>query len=133
MKIKDLRKGQIVTWEYNGHKAIGAIAYDGEAYEAIAVNYFRDSQFDEGDIWLMDEIYVGNDYKTWRIAEDEDISRATDNEINQLLKALKKYSVEYKYDSKNKILYGDFFNPTFKMKVKSFCKNTIEKIKNIWK
>ena len=53
-------------------------------------------------------------------------------EINQLLKALKIYSVEYKYDSKNKILYGDFFNPTFKMKVKSFCKNTIEKIKNIW-
>ena len=74
MKIKDLRKGQIVTWEYNGHKAIGVIAYDGEAYEAIAVNYFRDSQFDEGDIWLMDEIYVGNDYKTCRIAEDEDIS-----------------------------------------------------------
>lgn len=112
-----MKKGfkEIVAWQYDGRTAIGVL-YDWDDYVSVAVNYFMDSNINEGDLWYMDSIYKD---------EGTEVRQATEVEVRTLIKALDEHKLHYAYDAKtNTIRYYDVY-PTMWMKIKDWFKRKL--------
>ena len=106
-----MKKGfkEIVAWQFDGRTAIGVL-YDDfcEHYISVAVNYFMDSNIQEGDLLYMDDIHKD---------EDTEVRLANRDEIKTLIKALDKYGVKYKYNEEEQTIRLYFAYPTIGMKI----------------
>lgn len=106
-----MKKGfkEIVAWQYDGRTAIGVLCDDYcNHYISVAVNYFMDSNIQEGDLWYMDDIHKD---------DDGEIRLANNDEISTLINALNKHGVQYKYDKEERTIRIYFAYPTIRMKV----------------
>lgn len=92
---------KIVAWQYDGRTAIGVLNSDCcDNYVSVAVNYFMDSNMQEGWLWFADNIHTD---------EGTAVRPATDEEIQILIKALEKHNVKYEYDAKTKTIFDKEF------------------------
>jgi hypothetical protein len=69
--------GQVIAWDFMGMTAVGLV--DGKEWVKIAVDYKMDSQIEEGDTWVCDNVYTD---------EDSEVRLANDDEVCKLFKAL---------------------------------------------
>lgn len=107
-----MKKGfkKVVAWQYNECTAIGVL-YEFHNYISVAVNYRMDSNIEEGDLWLCDEIHTDDGAK---------IRYATDEEIQTLINALNVKNVPYNYDERTKTIRNYDVYPTVWMKIKKW-------------
>lgn len=98
-----MKKGfkEIVAWQFDGRTAVGVLNNDyTDNYVSVAVNYFMDSNIEEGDLWYADDIHTD---------EGTSVRPATDEEIQTLISALDKRNVPYEYDKKTKTIFDKRF------------------------
>jgi hypothetical protein len=92
---------KIVAWQFDGRTAVGVLNEDyTNNYVSVAVNYFMDSNMQEGWLWYADDIFTD---------EGTTIRPATDEEIQTLIKALDEHNVKYEYDAETKTIFDKGF------------------------
>lgn len=89
------RFNEIVAWQYDGRTAIGVL-FESVDFISVAVNYFMDSNIEEGGLWYADSIYKD---------EGTVVRPATDEEIQILIKALDAHKFVYEYDEETKTIF----------------------------
>lgn len=96
---KEFKK--IVSWQFDGRTAIGVLNDDyTDNYVSVAVNYFMDSNMQEGWLWYADDIHTD---------KGTTVRPATDEEIQTLIKALDKHNHSYEYDKETKTIFDKKF------------------------
>lgn len=92
---------KIVAWQFDGRTAIGVLNDDyTDNFVSVAVNYFMDSNMQEGWLWYADDIHTD---------EGTAVRPATDEEIQTLIKALDEHNVPYEYDKETKTIFHKEF------------------------
>lgn len=92
---------KIVAWQFDGRTAVGVLHTDYcDNFISVAVNYFMDSNMQEGWLWYADAIYTD---------EGTTVRPATDEEIQILIKALDEHNVSYEYDKETKTIFHKEF------------------------
>lgn len=92
---------KIVAWQFDGCTAIGVLNNDyTDNFVSVAVNYFMDSNMQEGWLWYADDIHTD---------EGTAVRPATDEEIQTLIKALDEHNVSYEYDKETKTIFHKEF------------------------